>query len=170
MKRNTTAVIGLGNYLMADEGVGLHALDLLEKKCRDFPVDLVDAGTCGMNLLHQFEERQKVIFLDGGNCNKKPGQFVRFHPGEVVSRKKLGRQSLHEFDLIEFLNLAKEMDKTENIDIVIYCIQTRDIKMSDKLSPPVRKALPFVVDKIYNELAESFTEARQGKVKRDTDD
>ena len=161
MKRNKTAVIGLGNYLMADEGVGLHALNLLEQKCRNLPVDLVEAGTCGMNLLHQFEERKKVIFLDGGNCNRKPGQFVRFHPDEVVSRKQLGRQSLHEFDLIEFLTLAKKLEKTEDVDIVIYCIQTQDIKMSDQLSQPVKNALPIVVDKIYNELAEDFTQLRQ---------
>ena len=88
MKRHTTVVIGLGNFLLADEGAGIHAIHLLEPKLQDQPVDLVEGGICGMNLLHQFEEREKVIFIDAGNCNCKPGGYVRFHPDEVRSRKK----------------------------------------------------------------------------------
>jgi len=152
MKRNPTAIIGLGNYLLGDEGVGLHAIQMLETKLAGKNIDLVEGGVCGMNLMHQFEERTKVVFIDAGNCGVEPGQFTRFRPGEVVSRKKKKRQSLHEFDLLTFLEVADKLGKTENVDVIIYCIQPQEITLNDRLSPQVQESLPIIVEKVYNEV------------------
>lgn len=154
MKRSKTAVIGLGNRLLSDEGAGLHAVDLLEEKVKNetIDVDVVEAGTPGMNLLHQFDEREKIIFVDAGNCGIEPGQYRRFTPDDVVSLKKLKGHSLHEFDLIGFLDFAKKMGMTTNIDVVIYCIQASEVIMSDTLSPVVEKNLPGLVREIYGEV------------------
>jgi hydrogenase maturation protease len=157
MKRNKTAVIGLGNRLLSDEGAGLHAIDLLREKLGEnrYPgvdIDLVEAGTPGMNLLHQFDERRKIIFIDAGNCGINPGEYRRFLPDEVIGIKKSKGYSLHEFDLIGFLELAKRMNMTENVEIVIYCVQAADILMSEQLSPVVEKTLPGLVQAVYNEL------------------
>ncbi len=157
MKRQKTAVIGLGNYLLADEGAGIHAVHLLEEKLKDresepLAVDVIEGGTPGFNLLHQFDEREKIIFIDAGDCGLKPGEFTRFTPHEVTSLKKPRGYSLHEFDLIGFLEFAEGLNKIQNVDIVIYCIQPAEIKMTEKLSPAVKKSLPFLVEKVYNEL------------------
>ncbi len=152
MKRHKTAVIGLGNCLLADEGTGLHAIHLLEKKLQGCDVDVIEGGTPGYNLLHQFDEREKVIFIDAGNCGLQPGEFTRFTPEEVISRKAEPGFSLHEFDLIEFIEFAGTLDKTTNVEIVIYCMQADEIKMSLELSKTVKKSLPFLVEKVYNEV------------------
>lgn len=157
MKRHKTAVIGLGNYLLADEGAGIHAVQLLEAALLSEdtdppPVDVIEGGTPGYELLHQFEEREKIIFIDAGNCGLKPGEFTRFTPAEVLSRRQPRGYSLHEFDLIGFLQFAGSLDKTRNVEIVIYCIQPAEIKMTEKLSPAVKNALPFLVKKVYNEI------------------
>lgn len=154
------AVIGLGNRLLSDEGAGLHAIDLLRDRLetegrngsiRDH-IDLVEAGTPGMNLLHQFDEREKIIFIDAGNCGLKDGEYKRFFPGEAISIKKSKGYSLHEFDLIGFLEFAKQMNMTENVEIVIYCLQAAEIAMSEQLSPVVKKTLPDLARAVYNEL------------------
>jgi hydrogenase maturation protease len=156
--RNKTAVIGLGNWLLSDEGAGLHAIELLKKKFIDkdidenIEVDLVDAGTPGMNLLHQFDEREKIIFIDAGNCGLEPGAYRRFIPDEVISLKKTNNFSLHEFDLIAFLEFAKQLDFTKNTELVIYCMQAAEITMSEELSMVAREKLPYLVDDVYNEL------------------
>lgn len=157
MKRNKTAVIGLGNRLLADEGAGLWAVELLRRKFEQEPlssleVDLVEAGTPGMNLLYQLDEREKIIFVDAGNCRIDAGDYRRFLPEEVVSVKEIKNHSLHEFDLIRFLELAKQMGKTKNMEIVIYCIQVADMSLSENLSPVVQKNLPALVQDVYNEL------------------
>jgi len=170
--RNKTAVIGLGNLLLSDEGAGLHALHFLRKKLTgdtggiknildygeeeipetDLGVDLVEAGTPGMNLLHQFDEREKIIFVDAGNCGLNPGEFRRFTPDEVFSLKKKAGYSLHEFDLIKFIEFARNMGLAGNVELVIYCIQASEVRMSEELSPIVRENLPYLVDDLFNEI------------------
>ena len=154
MNRHKTAVIGLGNTLLSDEGAGLHALRLLEDRLNEKKnVDLVEAGICGMNLLHQFEDREKIIFIDAGNCGVNPGEFRRFHRDEVNSLKKNPGHSLHEFDLIALIDLARKMDEKKNIEVVIYCIQPAEIKIGERLSPVVEATLPILVEQVYNEIS-----------------
>ena len=156
MKRNRTAVIGLGNRLLLDEGAGLHAIDSLKEKFnrenRELYVDLVEAGTPGMNLLHQFDEREKIIFIDAGNCGLRAGEYRRFLPDEAVSVKKSQNYSLHQFDLIHFLEFARRMDISRDTEVVIYCIQAAEIGASETLSPPVKKNLPLLVQEVYKEI------------------
>ncbi len=152
MGRNKTAVIGLGNYLLGDEGAGMHAVEILREKLDGQKVDIVDAGTPGMNLLHQFEEREKVIFIDAGNLGLKPGEYTRFTPDKVRSLKQYKGYSLHEFDLISFLDQASELKKTEGMKLVIYGIQVAEIKMSEKLSKVVENSLEALVMDVYNEV------------------
>lgn len=149
------AVIGLGNRLLSDEGAGLHAISLLQDTVNsdDPPVDLVEAGTPGMNLLHQFDEREKIIFIDAGNCGLAPGRFRRFLPDDVFSLKKTKGHSLHEFDLIGFLDFARKMDMTANVEVVIYCMQAAEVVMSERLSPVVEKNLPLLVRDVYQEIS-----------------
>jgi len=156
MKRAKEAIIGLGNYLLADEGAGLHAVHLLEKKLRNKEIDILEGGTPGLNLLHEFNGRQKIIFIDAGNCGLKPGQYARFRPEEVKSRKKSPGYSLHEFDLITFLRFAGSFMEVRKIDIVIYCIQPVDIHFSEKLSPTITKKLPRLVKRVYDEVLQDL--------------
>jgi len=148
---------------MADDGAGLQAVRLLAEKVRDLPVtaaenptftfnvDLIEAGTPGMTLLHQFDEREKIIFIDAGNCGIQPGEYRRFTPDQVSSLKKNPNVSLHEFDLIQLLEFASQVFKRK-IDVSIYCIQALDINISEKLSPVVSDALPLLVEDVYHEL------------------
>ncbi len=159
MTRNRIAVIGIGNYLLADEGVGMHAVEILRAMKYKEGVDFVDAGTPGMNLLHQFEQRDKIIFIDSGECGLTPGKFVRFKHEEVVSRKKIKNYSLHEFDLISFIEKAKEIGTINGKDIVIYCMQAGEIRMSSELSPAVQKGLGSMLKSIYDEIEEKSTNA-----------
>ncbi|HLP48540.1 MAG TPA: hydrogenase maturation protease [Candidatus Kapabacteria bacterium] len=157
MKRNKTAVIGLGNRLLADEGAGLCAVELLRSKLEQEPlpspgVDLVEAGTPGMNLLHQLDEREKIIFIDAGNCGIAAGDYRRFLPQDAISLKEIKNQSLHEFDLIRFLEFAQKLGKTQNMEIIIYCIQAVDMSLTETLSPEVQKNLPALVQDVYNEI------------------
>ena len=159
MKRNKMAIIGLGNRLLADEGAGLHAIDLLEKKMLEenavAAVDIIEAGTPGMQLLHQFDGREKIIFIDAGNCGINLGEYRRFLPEEVISLKKAKNYSLHRFDLIEFLEFAARMGMTGKAEVVIYCIQAAEIAMSEEISPTVKKNLPFLVRDVCDEVKAS---------------
>jgi len=94
-----TVVLGLGNLLMADDGVGLIALARLEEEWfvpRD--VELVDGGTWGMNLLPVIEKADRVIFLDAIDLGDPPGTLIRLEDEEIP--RFLGvKLSPHQIDL-----------------------------------------------------------------------
>ncbi len=151
--RNPVAVIGLGNLLMRDEGVGLVALRNLESGWKNGGVDFVHAGTPSMGLLHHFEGRRKIIFLDGGTCGAKSGEFRRFLPHEVRTRKSESRQSLHEFDLIRLIECAKKLGLAEYSEVVVYCMEILDMECGEALSDVVSGGLPAFVDAVTSELS-----------------
>lgn len=132
--KNKTIVVGLGNPLMSDEGIGVILVNRLSELSNEFPfVDFVDGGTAGMNLLHLLEGRKKAIIIDCANMEQEPGQIKKFSPDEVKSVKQLAHQSLHEQDLLKIIEIAKQLDQCPE-DIVIFGIQPKNIELGQTLS------------------------------------
>ncbi len=77
---NKTLILGIGNYLMGDEGVGVHtALQLQELDLPDY-VEVVDGGTGGFHLLEYFENHEHVILIDATLGGEQPGQIRLIKP------------------------------------------------------------------------------------------
>ncbi|MBN2535839.1 MAG: hydrogenase maturation protease [Spirochaetales bacterium] len=155
MKRKPIAVIGLGNILVQDDSAGIQVVLLLEKLHPDLPVDFIHAGTPGFHLVHQCEERKKIIFIDAGYCEAPPGEFRRFTRDQVKSVKHSSGYSLHEFDLITFLDMTDKMGFLEDVEVVIYCIQTGE---SGYHSEEAVKGFPALISAVYEELLETAGE------------
>ncbi len=116
-------VIGLGNTLMRDEGIGLYLLEALRGRAEQYPeVEFLDLGVAGLALLHHLPGRRKAILLDCAYMNAEPGTLRRFTPDDVVSVKTLAGFSLHEGDLLQILELARKLN-TAPEEIVIFGIQ-----------------------------------------------
>jgi hydrogenase maturation protease len=100
--KKAVIVIGLGNTLMSDEGVGVRVVQRLSDFADRFPqVDFADAGTGGMSILHLIEGRDKVIFIDCAKMGDEPGCIRKLTLRKIKSAKVLANQSLHEVDLIK---------------------------------------------------------------------
>jgi len=145
-------VVGLGNLLMRDEGVGIHALRLLRERVARPDVEFIDGGTPGLRLLGFLEGRRKAILIDAADIQASPGIVRRFRPEEVVSAKSSPRHSLHEGDLLQTLELAKGLD-IPLPDIVIVGVQPQTVEMGEELSPIVQEALGVVVHAVLEEIA-----------------
>jgi len=116
-------VLGLGNPLMADEGIGIHLIERLAGCAAPCPgVDFVDAGTGGMSVLHLIEGRDKAIFIDCAFMGQEPGTLRRFTPDEVRSAKVLAHQSLHEADLLRIIALAEQLGQCPG-QVVLFGIE-----------------------------------------------
>lgn len=121
--KKPTVVLGLGNPLMADEGIGIHLIERLAVCAAEWPgVDFLDAGTGGMAVLHWIEGRSKAIFIDCAFMGQEPGVLRRFTPEEVRSAKVLAHQSLHEADLLRILALAEQLGQSPG-QVVIFGIE-----------------------------------------------
>ena len=132
--RRDVVVIGLGNVLLSDEGIGVNILEHLSKLAEKYPsIDFVNAGTGGMNVLHLLEHRRKAIIIDCANMGIEPGHIKRFTPDEVLSVKKLAHYSLHEQDLLQIIDLARRLGRCLQ-EIVIFGIQPESTSLGQKLS------------------------------------
>lgn len=150
--KKATVVLGLGNPLMADEGIGVCLVERLAESAGDYlDVDFVDAGTGGVSVLYKIEGRRKAIFIDCAYMGEKPGAIRRFTPDEVRSAKVLAHQSLHEADLLRIIDLARELGQAPN-EIVIFGIQPERIEFSMGLSPALASRIPEYLAVIRQEL------------------
>ncbi|HEX6315232.1 MAG TPA: HyaD/HybD family hydrogenase maturation endopeptidase [Gemmatimonadaceae bacterium] len=139
-----TVVLGLGNMLMADDGVGLAALAKMQDEWfvpRD--VSLVDGGTWGMNLLHIVEGADRLLIFDAIDAGGPPGTLVRLEAGDIP-RFLAQKVSPHQIDLREVLALA-ELRGMLPEHIVALGIQPQRVEMSTTLSPVVEEHLDQLV-------------------------
>ena len=150
--RKEIVVLGLGNPLMSDEGIGGFLVGQLEKRAGEFPaVEFIDAGTGGMNLLYHLEDRKKVIIIDCAFMDTEPGTIKRFGPEEVVSVKKLAHLSLHEVDILKVIELAKQLGKCPD-EIVIFGIEPDSVEMNMELTGTLAGRIDEYVEQIAKEL------------------
>lgn len=145
-------VIGLGNPLMGDDGLGIAALTALRERWALEPEpELVDGGTWGMNLLPLIEGSDRVLFLDAINTGAEPGTLV------VLERDQLPRflatkLSPHQIDLREVLALA-ELRGTLPSQAVAIGLQPARVEMAVELSPQLEEHLPELLEKTIERLA-----------------
>ena len=140
-----TIVIGLGNPLMADDGLGLAALERLRAEWRvPADVELVDGGTWGMSLLPTIEDAGRVLLLDAVRTGASPGTL------HVMERDDLPRYlstklSPHQVDLRDVLALA-ELRGTLPADTVAVGLEPARVELSNELSNVLRVRLDDVID------------------------
>lgn len=147
-----TLVIGLGNPMRGDDGVGVRVVQSLAARSLPEDVEVVDGGTQGLAIVNLMEGRQRVIFVDAANVNRAPGEFVRFTPQEAHLLGEDQRLSVHEAGLRDALLLAQALQVLPD-EVIIYGVQPASLDWHDNLSPQVETTLPRLVQSILDELA-----------------
>lgn len=150
-------VIGLGNKLRQDDGIGIILLEKLEQQKNLFPknVTLINAGIPGINLIHIVEPFDEIIFLDAVNLNKKPGISFFFKPEEVSSQKNNNSVSIHETDVLKIINIYKKI-KQDDKQFYIFGVQPKKLEYGENLTIEIRNNLEKIIKKltdIINELS-----------------
>ena len=149
-----TIVLGLGNPLMGDEGVGVKLIEMLQSASGDFPeVDFVDAGTGGMSLLHLIAGRTKAIIIDCAHMGETPGTIKKFTPDEVKTVKQLTHLSLHEVDIIKVIDLARQLGECPE-EIIFFGIEPESIEQRMVLSEILTDRLPQYAETIKAQLCQ----------------
>jgi len=151
-----TIVIGLGNPLMADEGIGTVLVEELSKlaeagKLPSDTIEYYDGGCGGMYLLHVIAERRKVILIDCCIMGTEPGTIRRFTPADVNSVKKMTHLSLHEVDILKVIELAEQIGQSPD-EIVIFGIQPVAIEQQMCLNEPLKARIDEYIQYIREEL------------------
>ena len=146
-------ILGAGNYLMADDGVGIHILEKLEKYNRT-DIELENAGVGGLAILDMMEDADDVIIIDavrGGGGG--PGSVYRFTDKELPPAH-LFMMSLHDLNLVDTLSLGRQIQPELMPDhIVIIGIEVERVEgICMELSPKVQAAADKVIRIVFEEI------------------
>jgi hydrogenase maturation protease len=139
-----TVVIGIGNTILSDDGVGVHAARLLQGDPRvPAGVTILDGGTIGLELLPYAADASRVLLLDAVNSGKAPGTLTRMTATDLLDTSTgLSVHQLGVADLIAALALVS----TRPQDIVVLGVQPANTDWGTCLSPDVEVALTHLVD------------------------
>lgn len=144
---NRTLILGLGNTLLADEGIGIHALHALQSQHADLvDVEFLDGGTLSFTLAGPIEDADRLIVIDAAQLYAEPGTVQVFVDADMDHY--LGsnnKRSVHEVGLIDLMIIARLTDRLPQRRALIG-IQPRDIDWGNSPSAPVAAAIPKVCD------------------------
>jgi len=151
-------VLGIGNVLLRDEGIGCHVAHALE----EIPlpdVKIIDGGTCP-DVLQFLEYTDKLVIVDAVKGGGTPGQIYRFHLKDITLEQK-PFLSLHDVGLVDNLML---MQPWHNIsEAVIIGVEPREINWGLELSPELQEKMPQIIDTILSELNTSANLSIRGE-------
>lgn len=148
--RPATLILGLGNPLRGDDGVGPRLVEELTRRNLPEGVKALDGGTGGLDLLRLFERWKRVVIVDAADVGREPGEYVRFTPDEVRLAGASSALSLHHAGLSEVLTLAEALD-LDLPEMVIFGVQPAEIGWREGLSPPVAATLAALSDAVLQE-------------------
>ncbi len=146
-------IIGIGNLLLMDEGIGIHVINELEKY--EFPqnVEVYDGGTGGFKLIDLMHGAKKVIFIDALETVKAPGTTTIFTSEDVRSIYQKKKYSLHETDLLQVIKMVELLDNHPKIEIV--GIQPKIINYGTALSKELTDSMPDIVKTVLSKIEET---------------
>ncbi len=147
--KDKTLILGLGNTLLGDEGVGVHSVRYLREACPELEdVDLVDGGTLSFTLAGPIAEAINLIVIDAAQLDSAPGT-LRCYEGADMDRfvRDKAMRSAHEVSLSALLSMAQLSEELPRRRALIG-IQPQRMDWSENLTDPVRKALPAVCEQV----------------------
>jgi hydrogenase maturation protease len=146
-------LIGLGNILMRDEGVGVHAVQALQQRCRvPASLEIIDGGTAGLDLLPYIEGRSRVLLVDAVNFDKEPG-YIDILENEAVAALFSNKDSMHHLGLMDVLAAARLLGVAPR-NVCLIGIQPQILETGLELSELLQERMEPLLARICTKLEE----------------
>lgn len=149
-KHSPLLVLGVGNILLRDEGVGVHVVKAMEGMQLSHEIKLIDGGTAALDLLDVITNHSRVIIVDAVSAGSEPGTLYRFTLDDLPI-KVMAISSLHQVDLLETLKMARHLGWAPE-KVIIFGIEPKEVTWGLGLSPEVADVVPKVIELVIAEL------------------
>ncbi len=144
-----TIVLGLGNILMRDDGIGVRVIETLRERELPPGVELIDAGTGVYSLIYELEDAELLIVVDAVRGGGEPGTVYRI-PGDELQGFGGEALSVHDIRFPEVVSILAEQG--HHPEMVVFGVEPASTEMGMELSPEVEAVLDRVADLIVSEL------------------
>jgi len=151
------SVVGVGNPLMRDDGIGVHMVRYLEKLGLPEGVELIDGGTHSYDLLDIFAEADIVIVVDAIQAGGEPGTIYRAPLDELdLKPNRDTATSLHDINFVEAVHMLRLMGYDPQF--IVFGVQPKEIFLDLELSPEVADKVPRLAELIQEEVQRIINE------------
>lgn len=159
-ERAEILVMGVGNILLGDEGVGVHSIEYMKERSFPVKVDLLDGGTGGFHLLALVNEYSKMVLIDAADDGHSPGTVRVIKPR--FSSDFPRALTTHDIGLKDLIETASALEKLPEIYLVVISIDTDQpvrLTLSDVINSSLPNVYNAVVSAIYKFLREKAKSA-----------
>lgn len=147
-----TLILGLGNELLGDEGVGVHGARLLREQELPAETKVMEIGTAILDVLPELAQAERIIVLDAMKAGGPPGTVYKIPLDHCSGSTCIA--SMHGFDIFRVMALT---GCREPPPIMVFGVEPEAIEWSLALSPRVAESLPYLVDAVLRCRDETFT-------------
>ena len=148
---NSIVVLGVGNILLTDEGLGVHVVEDLKANYTFIPqISLIDGGTMGMELLTYMRGMKKILLIDAVNGGEAPGTIYEF-PHRELEQYFTDHISVHEVGMQDILRI-RAIQENPLEDAIVIGVEPESLDVGFEPSAPVQKALPEVKERVLRVL------------------
>ncbi len=146
-------LLGLGNILLKDEGVGVHVVNAIKERYTCSPeVEMLDGGTLGLDLLHFLEGREKVLIIDAADFRKEPGH-IEVLEDDAIPSSLFSKLSVHHIGLSDLL-FAATLKNIKPPKIKLIGIQPESTEVGLEMTDTIRGKIERLIDLAINTLKE----------------
>jgi hydrogenase maturation protease len=151
------AIVGIGNPLRTDDGIGILLLEKLMEKRNEFlhPVEFIDGGTGGVNLLHILARYDIVILLDAIEFKGRPGDHRLFTLDDIQANQVSGSISTHEQDVLKIIHLSKKLGELPE-ELLFFGIQPKDTSPGIGVSKQIQQMMDQLTYHFIDEVHKVF--------------
>jgi len=143
------AVLGIGNILLRDDGIGVHIVNALEKDGVLPEVNLIDGGTSILDLLDVFVKHKKVIVVDSLKGGHEPGTIYKLPHTELGDYVR-ANQSLHDVQVLDIIGQVELMGYKP--EVVIVGIEPLEIYFEMALTELIEAQIPKIIETVIEEV------------------
>jgi hydrogenase maturation protease len=147
-EQRKVVILGVGNLLLSDEGIGVHIANELSR--RDLPdnVSVVEGGTDGFRLLNVITEADRLIVVDAVKGGGAPGSLYRFDINDVKACPSGFKTSVHQIGILEVIDLSGLIGTTPQTTVI--GIEPKSLVMGMDLSPEIQEKIPKIIELVMD--------------------
>jgi len=156
-------VVGVGNRLLGDEGIGPHIIDRLSRRHLSPNVDVIDCGCDLLSLALYMGQPEKIIVIDVIRAGGKPGEIHRFdHSRPTAAKTKM--HSAHQVGTVDVLHLLKlAYPVLANTKITVIGVEPKTMELNAGLSKDVKKNIPELIRLVLEEIPAPSHSRQEGR-------
>lgn len=153
VSQKKTVVLGVGNLLLSDEGLGVHIVNKLMEMDLPPGVEVIDGGVSGPGLMDVIIGADRLIVIDALKGGGPPGSIYRLSPEDLTKYPEINKISMHEIGILETLHLSGLVGQVPETTII--GVEPKSLEMGMDLSPEIHAKVPRIIELILDELKNS---------------